>query len=201
MTDNILPEEKLLRLLRGGKRTTVKTDSIPVTDPARKQSLKLFSLNFSALTFNKIIKLIFLLSSLWLIFSFFQPFRFLNKAKLPKATKEVVADKKQSSTQPKEQAKSYSFYLEGVKGRKIFSSASAEDAQKSIGTASADLIKDINLVGIISGEVPQAVIEDKKAQKTYYLKKGQYIGELQLEDILEGKIILNYNGQSYELYL
>lgn len=201
MNDNILPEEKLLKLIRGDRNPSAKADSMPDVSPVKKYGLKLFSLNFSKLTFDRTIKVFFLLSFLWLIYSFMQPFRVFDKAKLPKTAKEIVSDKKQAAAWPKEQTKPYSFYLEGIKGRKIFSSAPAEDTQKSIGTASADLIKDINLVGIISGEEPQAVIEDKKAQKTYYLKKGQYIGELQLEDILEGKIILNYNRQSYELYL
>ncbi|MFA6282049.1 MAG: type II secretion system protein N [Candidatus Omnitrophota bacterium] len=201
MTDNILPEEKLLKLIRGDKKPTAKAVSMPPSVPAKKYGLKMLSLNLSTLTFNRIVKIIFLISSIWLIYSFLQPFLFTSKAKPPKAAKDTAADKKQTGIHSKEQTKPYSFYLDGIRGRKIFSCAAAKDTQKSIGTASADLIKDINLVGIISGEEPQAVIEDKKAQKTYYLKKGQYIGELQLEDIMEGKIILNYNGQSYELYL
>lgn len=201
MTDNILPEEKLLKLIRGDKKPTVKADSVPIINPEKKHGLKLHSLNFSTLTFDRIIKIIFLLSFLWLIYSFVQPFSFFDKAKLLKPAKEIVSETKQSAGRIKEQTKPYSFYFEGITGRRIFSGASAQDSQRPIGTASADLIKDINLVGIISGDEPQAVIEDKKAQKIYYLKKSQYIGELQLEDILEGKIILNYNGQSYELYL
>ena len=67
--------------------------------------------------------------------------------------------------------------------------------------SNTDLVKQLNLVGIIAGENPQAVIEDKNTQKTYYLNKGQFLGEIQLEDILEGKIIINHKGQRFELYL
>lgn len=200
MTDNILPEEKLLKLIRGERKPLQKVDSAPIADNTKKPGIKLFPRNFSIPTFNKAIKLLLVLSFLWLILLFLQPSYAPNKTKQlkPMAAKNLA---KKISPDAKEQIKPYSFYLEGIKNRKIFSSAAAEDTQKVIGTASADLIKDINLVGIISGEEPQAVIEDKKAQKTYYLKKGQYIGELQLEDILEGKIVLEFNGQNYELYL
>ena len=67
--------------------------------------------------------------------------------------------------------------------------------------ANVDLLKDITLVGIITGANPQAVIEDKKSLKNYYVTKGQFIGQMQVEDIQEGKIIINYKGQKYELYL
>lgn len=200
MIDNILPEEKLLKLIRGDRKTTIKTDSMLIPNIEKKQNIKLPLLNLSMLTFNRTIKLILLISSLWLIFLILQPHPVLNKLREPDVTR-VKSTNIHLNTQLKTQIKPYSFYIEGIKNHKIFSSAAADDAQKSIGAVSADLIKDINLVGIISGEEPQAVIEDKKAQKTYYLKKGQYIGELRLENILEGKIILNYNGQSYELYL
>ncbi|MFA5272299.1 MAG: hypothetical protein WC412_08220 [Candidatus Omnitrophota bacterium] len=200
MTDNILPEEKLLKLIRGERNPPQKADSTPIADSIKKPGIKLFPRNFSIPTFNKAIKLLLVLSFLWLILLFLQPSYAPDKTKQLK-TAAVKNPAKRISPDTKEQIKPYSFYLEGIKNRKIFSSAATEDAQKAIGTVNADLIKDINLVGIISGDEPQAVIEDKKAQKTYYLRKGQYIGELRLEDILEGKIVLNYNGQNYELYL
>ena len=201
MTDNILPEEKLLKLIRGERKPLQKADSVPIADSTKKPRIKLFPRNFSIPTFNKVIKLLLVLSFLWLILLFLQPSYTLKRTGQFNTAKPLKSAKAQNKEQPKTETKPYSFYLEGIKNRKIFSSAATEDTQKAIGTVSADLIKDINLVGIISGDEPQAVIEDKKAQKTYYLRKGQYIGELQLEDILEGKIILQFNGQNYELYL
>jgi type II secretory pathway component PulC len=62
-----------------------------------------------------------------------------------------------------------------------------------------ELMKEINLLGVISGANPQAVIEDKKSGKTYYVTEGQMIGDFQVEEIGYGKIILNYNGQKFEL--
>ncbi|MCX5712178.1 MAG: hypothetical protein NTY47_03770 [Candidatus Omnitrophica bacterium] len=102
----------------------------------------------------------------------------------------------ESSKQPIEP---FDQYKQSISGRNIFGQTSSD----SPATAAIDsnLIKDISLVGILAGDNPQAIIEDKKTQKTFYVIKGQYFGEFQLEDIQEGKVILNYHGQRYELYL
>jgi type II secretory pathway component PulC len=104
--------------------------------------------------------------------------------------------------EPVQEVKPYEFYLEGIKSKQIFSSASRpEETARPASAASADLIKGINLVGIISGDRPQAIIEDKIMQKTYYVAKGQFVGAFQVEDIQEGKVILSYRGERFELYL
>ncbi|MFA5338348.1 MAG: hypothetical protein WC330_08435 [Candidatus Omnitrophota bacterium] len=198
MKDNILPEEKLLKLIRTNRKP--KDIAMPVSGMAvQNKSRKSFPISFPHVASGRVIKLIFFISLFYLIISLIHPIFALKKVKLPRIdTKEKTVIKKESRT--KEAIRPYAFYSLGIKQRKIFSSA-AVDQEKPIGAVSADLIKDINLVGIISGEDPQAIIEDKKAQKTYYLRKGQFIGELRLEDIAGEKIILNYEGQRYELYL
>lgn len=97
--------------------------------------------------------------------------------------------------------KSYEFYEASLKGRPLFGGVSAAVPEPARTALDVDITKVINLVGIISGANPQAVIEDKKTQKTYYVSQGQWIGEFQLEEILEGKIVLNQNGQRFELSL
>ncbi len=62
-------------------------------------------------------------------------------------------------------------------------------------------IQDLNLLGIVSGDNPQAIIEDKKSQKTYFLKKGDFLGDFELKDIQKGKVILDLSGQQFELSL
>ncbi len=86
--------------------------------------------------------------------------------------------------------------------RQIFVSPAEQKTEKlMISGVNIDLIKDMSLVGIIAGENPQAIIEDKKTQKTFYLSRGQFMGEFQVKEIKEGKVILDYKGQSYELYM
>lgn len=188
--DNISPEEKLLRLIRGEKK---QEKGLPII----KQGAS--ALILKNISMQKIILVIFAFSIIYLVINFIYPLVGLNKIKLPQVEQKNITE---SEIEPKSETKPYEFYLEGTKGHQIFTSpVSSETAEKSSTTANADLVKDINLVGIISGENPQAIIEDKKIQKTYYVTKGQFIGELQVEDIQEGKVILDYKGQKFELYL
>lgn len=91
------------------------------------------------------------------------------------------------------------YYVDILKKRQLFTEE--KGAGQAALIAGPELMKNLILVGIISGEKARAVIEDKQAFKTYYVSKGQSIGQFQLVDILEGKIILNYGGQIYELNL
>jgi type II secretory pathway component PulC len=191
MNDNISPEEKLLRLIRGKKEKDLKTYPQKPTYPSIQKGLPFLPL-------KKLIWLAFGASCIYLIASFIYPWVALKEIKLPKTTpQKVIAPK----IEPRQQIKPYESYLEGIKDRQIFSGSTTSDTEKPLSSVSLDLIKDISLVGIISGENPVGIIEDKKTQKTYYLSKGQFMGEFQVEDIKEGKIILNYKGQRFELYL
>ncbi len=192
MRDNISPEENLLRLIRKGKKESITPQAAsPIPQP--QKYLSFFSI-------RRIILIAFAVSCIYLAFSLFYPLVGLKKVKLPKISEAGIPEPK---TLPQEEAKPYEFYQKAMEERRLFSSAPQAQvgAAQPVGAANADLIKDINLVGIISGENPQAIIEDKKSQKTYYVTKGQFIGELQVEDIQEGKIIVNYRGQRLELYL
>lgn len=200
MKDSVLPEEKLLRLIKGSKKSANIEVPIAKVVPVVTDNIKLVSVRFPKFKLNKVLITIFIVSLIYLATSIVHPMVFSKKIKIPVINHKAEKGNAAKTIQAKSSIKPYSFYLDGIKQRKIFASA-ALDLEKPTGTASADLIKDVNLVGIISGDEPQAIIEDKKAQKTYYLRKGQFIGKLQLENITEGKIILSYEGQRYELYL
>src|SRR3989338_7319185 len=202
MRDGISPEEKLLRLIRGSKKTdaakippTILIQNKPEIKPSR-QILAQKYLSFSSL--KKIALIVSIVSFLYLIITFIQPILSLKEIKLS----EVATDKiVEPETGPKISPKPFEFYLKGIQGRQIFSGAEPTREQAPTGEINLDLIKNINLVGVIAGDNPQAVIEDKKAQKTYYVSKGEFVNGLQLEEIHSGKIILNYKGQRFELYL
>lgn len=202
MKDNISPEEKLLKLIKGEKKP--KSPEKPISPalelkPATKSHI--FSLTHKYLTapqINKLMLTLIVMSFIYLLASFIYPWIGLSKIKLPDISKEKIEE---PSLKLKEESKPYEFYLQGIGGRRIFGSPTASEVSAASGAANVELNKDINLVGIISGVNPQAIIEDKKSQKTYYVSKGQFIGEFRVEDIQEGKVILNYNGQRYELYL
>lgn len=205
MQDNISPEERLLRLIKGEKKQDVALNKKITPDtPVLKLPPKgrIYHLPHIHLSFEHALKFIIAviaISFVYLVASLIYPWLGLSRIKLPVMTKEEnTAEQKIGLKSP---LKPYEFYLEGIKNRSIFTAGSTAETSTPLNKADLDLIKDISLVGIISGEVPQAIIEDKKNQKTYYLSKGQFFGELQLEDIQEGKVILNYAGRRFELYL
>lgn len=199
MKNNISPEEKLLRLIRGRKQEAKAANESSL---AAKYSLyTLFQKYSSSKNLRNIIWVLFVLSFIYLITSFAYPWFWSKKINMPIDTqKESVSQK----IEEKKETKTYESYLKTIANRQIFSSSVSTDASLKPMPGvilDSDIFKNINLVGIIAGDNPQAIIEDKKAEKTYYLTKGQSIGEFQIEDIQEGKIILNNKGQRYELHL
>ncbi len=208
MKPDFSPEERLLKLIRHPKKQNIaiekKSPSIaldlnPVFRPSIYTSMQKY---LSFVYLQKIILLIFIAVGSYFIVSFIYPWIGYKKIILPPITQEKIMGSEIESN--KQEVKPYEFYLEGLKNRQIFGSSTLPETQAGASPAintSPDLTKDMNLVGIVSGNNPQAIIEDKKAGKTYYETKGQSIGEFQVEDIQEGKVILDYHNQRCELYL
>jgi hypothetical protein len=93
-----------------------------------------------------------------------------------------------------------SYYQQAVEGRPIFSGESTTGAL-GVGAVNPELVKDLTVIGIIAGNNPQVVIEDKRTQRTYTLNKGQAFGDFIVDDIREGAVSVSYRGQRFELYL
>jgi hypothetical protein len=194
MKHNSIPEEKLLSLIKGQKPARPVEFAQPQT-PARKCKEKQAGVPW--LSFRKTLLVCFFVSCASLAAAFIYSWVGLKNIAIPRLSPRNETENYLLSSEAK---KPFSFYQEVAAKRNIFIPQAVAEA-RPLDIASGDLVKDITLVGIISGANPQAIVEDKKAQKTYYVNKGQAIGEFQVEEILEGKIILNYNGEKYELYL
>lgn len=202
--DKLTPEEKLLRLIRKDKKAIDAAGKNISRNSSERKTIISFSLISlvrklpSLLTPKKITLAAFLAACLYLAANLIYPFLGFKGNNLPQISeKENIA----LMPEPIEEPKPFEFYLGGIKDRNIFANIGGQLSSKPQGDVNIDLTKDISLVGIISGDDPQAVIEDKKSQKTYYLNKGQFIGEMQIEDIQEGKIIIKYRGENFELHL
>lgn len=207
MKDNLPPEERLLRLIRGQKKSRIPAlaegnlnafvpAKIPQGSIGQKQVSE-FAKYLPRININILILIGLVVSSAYLLNAFAQPLLAAKKAIfLSEKPQDAIAEFPEP-IKPAE-IKPYDFYTQGIKSKQIFG-PSAQLALESNVTVGANLIKDINLLGVISGDSPQAIIEDKQALKTYYVTKGQLIGEFQVENIGDGKIILNYRGQKFEL--
>lgn len=102
------------------------------------------------------------------------------------------------------ETKSYSYYSNKIAGKNIFGGGSyiQTESQMSETEPSTELSGGgLGLVGIIPGDNPQAIVEDKKSQKTYYLAKGQSINGITAEEINEDKVVLEYRGKRVTLFL
>ncbi|HEC69950.1 MAG TPA: hypothetical protein ENI31_06695 [Candidatus Omnitrophica bacterium] len=101
-----------------------------------------------------------------------------------------------------------SFYLEKVRKRDIFKMASqvkeekkptSPEVKKASIPSIAEKVKDLRLVGIAWSEDPDVMIEDTKLKKTFFLKRGDYINDLEVRAIFKDKVVLGYESEEIEL--
>ncbi len=186
----ITPEEKLLRLIKEKGKKESKS----------KSSLLSFKGNFPLF---KIINFI-LISIVGVVFLFFLVDFLLMKNRISEI--ESVVSKTPPAEQvesiPKQELPSLPEIEELIQKKNIFSADTNipqfPDAKvQKEQTASHNL----NLLGVITGIRPQAIIEDPNLKKTYFLNKGDTFGEYKVMQIKEGRVILEYQGKEIELNL
>lgn len=99
---------------------------------------------------------------------------------------------------------SLSYYEKEISKRNIFKTNFTEpriNRVMSTGPTFKELIKDLQLLGIISGTKQQVIIEDIKLGKIYFLSLGDYLGEIKIEEICSDKVILEFKGEKIILFL
>lgn len=72
-----------------------------------------------------------------------------------------------------------------------------EIAKVSIAERTAHLV----LSGIVMGQVPKAILEDKKIQKSYYVREGESVGECVVTKIDSGRVTLEFEGKTIDVTL
>ncbi len=210
MEENSLPEEKLLKLIRGQnnfpsaiEKKAVNDVEVEKVQPALDKAIQWFSfMDLSFFQIQRVLLLGLLLSCIYLIVSFIYPLTGKPKVKI---TDIPLGQSQEPDPGLNIEVKPSEFYLKGITGRQVFknSIASIDNVENArpLNNVPVDVTKDIKLIGIVQKDSPQAIIEDQKTQKTYYLNKGQFLGELQVEAIEEDKVIINFKDQKFELYL
>jgi len=95
----------------------------------------------------------------------------------------------------------FSFYQEALKKRDIFKMGErvAVGGPELISSKAAQASESLKLVGISWSVQPDAMIEDSKAGKTYFVKKGAMVGDFRVEGIYKDKVVLQYGLESIEL--
>ncbi len=117
------------------------------------------------------------------------------------AQKSVAAAVRQESL-----LKVASFYLERVRQRDIFKIGekieTAEEEEKGPKPPSGqtmEIAQHLKLVGISWSDDPDAMVEDTRALRTYFVKRGEAIGEFIVHAIFKDKIILRRGTEEVEL--
>lgn len=101
-----------------------------------------------------------------------------------------------------EEVRPFLHYLEAVGRRNIFSPITLKETEEPEVDKKQlqELAKDLSLVGISwDNAKPVAMIEDKKDNRTYFLREGEMINKFKIDKILKDKVILRYEGQMIEL--
>ncbi|MCM8782733.1 MAG: hypothetical protein NC828_06795 [Candidatus Omnitrophica bacterium] len=101
--------------------------------------------------------------------------------------------------------KSASYYVEKVRERDIFkmgakkTTVAATPPPKGPSSRIIEATQHLKLVGISWSKDPDAMIEDSRALRTFFVKRGQMIGEVKVQAIFKDKVVLNYAGEEIEL--
>lgn len=202
MKENTSPEERLLRLIRQGTR---KSSPSPSTIPSKAKKPI-----FASTPFKKFLKVSYL-NNLLLFFLFLSLLGLGLSLILPARPGPSEIEIKPALPMPDEikdedllKLKPYSYYAQQIGKRQLFVPSigkKEEGASLAKSLSLREIMQDFSLIGIMEGKSPQAIIEDKKAKKTYFLNRGDYLDEIKITDIQKDKVTLEYQGENFDLFL
>ncbi|MEE8360318.1 MAG: hypothetical protein V3S04_05265 [Candidatus Omnitrophota bacterium] len=215
MAKEFSPEEKLLNLIKKKKKpeaapvqeTTRVEGSAPemVEAPAKEKAVRISQpavsfggiANFENIkTLNTALFAMLILIILYVFVDiFFIP---------PKEIRVTGIDEKKYARSVDEiDVRPYSYYSQEMRSKKVFRPSITQERTKSFAPEiiAEEIIGNLTLLGIVTGEVPQAIIEDKKLKKSFFLKEGQSTGGVLLKKIDEGSVTVVYRGEEFNLSL
>lgn len=215
MTKEFSPEEKLLNLIKK-KRHEPAAPETPVTDergpaavketaggPSQKEIGSPFSkFNLSNITNLAHIKILntVLFAILIVIIIYF-----LVDVLIVPSDKTLVLNGERERPQRilgDIEQKPFSYYSKSLSGKEIFKPLVREERSRpSYEAPPEEMISSFALLGIVSGKIPQAIIEDRKQKKRFFLKEGQSSGGLFLRSIDDGTVTVEFRGEEFSLAL
>ena len=116
--------------------------------------------------------------------------------------KEVKVKAGKEAVQPLAEA---SYFLQKVSSRDIFqegrTAAPVQAAPEAVNVQeTAEAIQDLALVGISWSSNPDAIIENKAKQRTFFVKRGQDVGDgIKVEAIFKDHVVVTFEDREYEL--
>ena len=96
--------------------------------------------------------------------------------------------------------KAAAYYLDKVRERDIFTMGLKKVVVDTTPTSkSLELAGTLKLVGISWSNDPDAMIEDTKGLKTFFVKRGEMVGEAKVQAIFKDKVVFSLGNEEFEL--
>lgn len=92
-------------------------------------------------------------------------------------------------------------YLEALSKGGLFGIPSSGAPSQVLKASAAELAKDYRLQGVILGADPEAIVQDVRSQKTMFVRVGEPLGELTVQDIRDGAVVLDCQGEQITLQI
>ena len=184
-----MPEEKLLKLIRGKKVSGEIPRGKPLVKPKERKEFepKYFFIFLNSLLIAAAVALVsFLVYRMF--FSATENKSFLLEpapsAIVDGETKGIISEKPP-----------FQYYKNQFSKRDLFE----RPLDQVAANASVDLTKRYKLVGIVLGVVPEAIIEDLSTKKTVFVHEGEFLDAVQVQKIEEGRVVFLQEGLEVEL--
>jgi hypothetical protein len=215
MDTNISPEEHLLNLIKNGKGNIkevsseiAKPEIVGATQSQDKAlekkhvfiQVKIKNSKKKSFSFvNKILAVLLFFSLVYAALSFLYPFK--EKERMNSATnragKETLAENDIAQAQP------LSYYSDSVSKRQMFKIFEAPKPktveQQKPKITLQQLLGGYTFVGIIFGDVPQAIVEDKKSGQSFYLTSGQMLGDIKINNVEQGRVSVSLGDETMDI--
>lgn len=105
------------------------------------------------------------------------------------------------------EGRSFVSYSTMLQRRNIFSPIAVKDSksgeeegEKELKQKIRELSADLRLAGISLSPEPQVMIENEKTNETFFLKKGDTINKLTVDQIVAEGVVLEYRGKTLKLF-
>jgi hypothetical protein len=202
MNKPILPEDKLLKLIKGTGGVTSSPRKLKLFFPVKSVRMLSRSITGEFLSIVKYcLRIVVVLSCLTLMC-----YAGLLISGYVRIMPEIPVIVNDAINQENLQIpiKPFNEYLNLVNSKNIFMviSAAVNNNRPVVEEKNAaEIISGFNLIGIVDGADPKAIIEEKAAAKSVFLRKGETIGSAKVEEIGNGKVLLRINDEVFTLML
>lgn len=218
MTKDMTPEERLLKLIRGGHRSEKppasgsSTPSAPAHEPSpepvlRSKAQEVFipkKKSINPVKIAAIFLIIFLIIGTgYFIYqisskkdeSYIIDIERLISAELEPERATGAKDKVPLIVEEEEE--------EPVEFRELFGAPVVKEIEPVAeeGPSISELAADLILVGVITGTDPQAIITNKRTRQTFYVSEGEDILEFKVQKVDQAIVILEYKEKTIKLSL